>query len=211
MAPTTRANQIMKQRKRSANRTPMETAEVNVDDIASDIALIQTVTDASSMIAIIEDQVLSTSAITLPASHYQVFEFHLTYTLPKMGHHEEQGILVDVTDNSEGSDFANYITGSVTTGMVHCCGLATPEAFSVPVRDWRMERKKLLGYVQTTEIPRFQNICDSVPVPGENGIARVKGKRMPPLKNTVKKWARLWTLNAISELKYHAVLLEKLE
>jgi hypothetical protein len=194
----------MKQRKRSANRTPMKTAEVNGDDILYDIA-------PSGMAASIEHPVLPTSAITPPASHYQVFEFHLTYTLPRIGHHEEQGILIDVTDNPEGSDFANYITGSVTTGMVHCCGLATPEASSVPVRDWRMERKNCIGNIKRTEVPRFQIVCDSIPVPGENGIARVKGKRLPPLKKTVKKWARLWTMNAISELKYQHVILEKLE
>jgi hypothetical protein len=92
--------------------------------------------------------------------------------------------------------------------MVHRHGLATPKASRVPVRHWKMEHKKLLGYMKRTDIVSLEKICDAIPVPGEKGIARVKGKRLPPLKKIVRKWTRLWTLNTISELKFHGVLLK---
>jgi hypothetical protein len=142
--------------------------------------------------------------------YYRLFDFHLRYTKPESKEStEEQGILIEIPENAGGPDIVFYIKGTIKDGMAYWKGLASPDSSNVPEKDWHMERKKFLGYIKITDLVRFEEICDSIQVPGKEGIAVVKGKRLPPLKKTVKKWARLWTLNGISELKYHGVLLER--
>jgi hypothetical protein len=90
LALSTKVSQIMKQRKRSANRTLMKTAKVKTDVNVPDIAPVEA--DTGSMIATINDETLFAIATAQPDSAYRVFGFDLTYTNSKIGHYEERGI-----------------------------------------------------------------------------------------------------------------------
>jgi hypothetical protein len=160
------------------------------------------------------DTTISTNT-DLSSMYYRVSHFRMKHSFANT-RLEDQGILVELNETSDRLGCLHCIKGCVDCGMNYTED--SERALLVRFADSKLKvlddldtREDDLGYIKKVDYDRFKQICRELEVPGKDGIKRVKGKRLPPLRRTRLKWQKIWMDDVVAELKSRGVLKDSME